>query len=177
MDINGFEKLSNMRNGPVYLEIQKGVLTKFQTAEHAYQVMKAYHASDFESVKRIYSAVNAWEARRFGREIKGLVQNEIRAYEVMEYILHKTFSQNPKALELLLSTGNEILTHVAPNNINLGRWTIDFPKILMELRSKFQNMKCVKVVLSDSYYIIPRVTIEDIKRVSKEHQILDLIIL
>ena len=53
----------------------------------------------------------------------------------MKELLLESFIQNPKALELLLATGNAELTHTQDNT----KWGRIFPKLLMEVRSELSN--------------------------------------
>lgn len=132
-DNNGFKTLSNLLNGPVK-EVVDGKEIEFKTVEHAYQAKKAIFAGDKVTANKIHQSVTGWDAQKLGREIKNLDTKswDAIAYQELEKSMRLAFEQNPKAMQLLLSTGNSILTHKA--KFNLGRWERDFPEILMKIR-------------------------------------------
>lgn len=53
----------------------------------------------------------------------------------MRDLLLESFSQNPEALQRLLSTGNATLTHTQDK----GKWGTEFPRILMEVRNELSQ--------------------------------------
>ena len=135
---NGFEKLSNLLNGPVTAEINGKLLT-FKTVEHLYQTKKALFAGDNETANKIYTAVTGWDAQKISREVKNLdsqAWDSVSSRE-LEDSMRLAFEQNEEARNLLISTGNAILTH-KKENANLGKWETEFPRILTEIRSELQ---------------------------------------
>lgn len=54
---------------------------------------------------------------------------------IMKRIILESFKQDMKARELLLSTGDEILTH----NRERGMWRTEFPRMLMEVREELRD--------------------------------------
>lgn len=133
-DNNGFNELSNMLVGPVEFN---GF--KYKTIEHLYQWKKANFAGDQETANKIFYAKTGFEAQKLSKKIQGLDSAEwdkISSQE-LEEAMRLAYEQNPKAKELLLSTGNNILTHKGP--FNMGKWETEFPRILMEIRDSFKN--------------------------------------
>ena len=134
-DRNGFEKLSNMFNGP----IQLGSKT-FPTVEHMYQYHKAKFACDTESMDKILNAETGWDVWKLAKKIKGLESTlwDGVAYEALKFCMELAFNQNPKQKKLLLKTEDRLLLHKSPKGYSLGRWEQDFPEILMNIREKLQ---------------------------------------
>lgn len=135
---NGYEKLSNLLNGPITTTIDGKEVT-FKTVEHLFQVKKALFANDRATANAILSSKTGWDAQKLGRTVKDLNSKEwdkISSQE-LESSMRLAFEQNPEVKELLLKTGNATLVHKA--NVNLGKWETEFPRILTKLRSEFQN--------------------------------------
>lgn len=133
-DKNGYEKLSNLLNGPIVLS---GF--RFKTVEHLYQWKKAEFAGDEAAANAIFNAKTGWDAQKLGKTVKGLDQkawDEVSS-QVLANSMLEAFNQNATARKLLLSTGNATLTHKA--NFSLGKWEAEFPRILMEIRSGLQD--------------------------------------
>lgn len=138
-DKNGFEKLSNILNGPIKETIgNKEVI--FKTVEHAYQVKKSLFANDLTNANIIFNSKTGWDARRLAKNIKNLHNEEWDKVSLfhMEKTLLLSLIQNKDTLYLLLSTGTANLTH-KKQYLNLGKWEIEFPKLLMKLRDKFNQ--------------------------------------
>jgi predicted NAD-dependent protein-ADP-ribosyltransferase YbiA (DUF1768 family) len=57
--------------------------------------------------------------------------------ELMKKVIRFSFEQNEEALQYLLDTGDEYLTHYNDKGI----WNTAFPKILMDLRAEFKSKK------------------------------------
>ncbi len=58
-----------------------------------------------------------------------------RSSKVMKALLKASFEQNPQAAQKLLDTGNATLTHTQDK----GKWGIEFPRLLMEVRKELRN--------------------------------------
>jgi ribA/ribD-fused uncharacterized protein len=141
-DKNGFEKLSNMLNGPVVFNQYSSCMT-FPTVEHIYQYCKARFAGDDNAMTKILKAPTGWDAWRESKKIKELdfIQWDDIAYRVLEKCMRLAFEQNEEARDLLLLTNDAMIVHKSPKGFNQGRWEFDFPEILMNIRSYYQNTK------------------------------------
>lgn len=64
----------------------------------------------------------------------------------MRDLLLESFSQNPEALNRLLSTGDVTLTHTQDK----GKWGTEFPKILMEVRELLRNRSNIEPAITDT---------------------------
>jgi ribA/ribD-fused uncharacterized protein len=135
---NGFENLSNMRNGPVSVRnpISPELPFWFRTVEHAFQYYKAGFAGDPSTQLSISREENAFTARQLGQKICRL---NMEAWDkvngvIMTNLMWLAFVQNEHSRQLLLLTGNAVLTHFRPAGGSLGKWGQLFPNILMNIR-------------------------------------------
>lgn len=118
----------------------------FQTVEGAFQAQKLVFSSmsddEKEAVKKQLETASGSQARSIGRKIKDLntVSWDKASSDVMRDLLLESFSQNPEALNRLLSTGDVTLTHTQDK----GKWGTEFPKILMEVRELLRNRSNIK---------------------------------
>lgn len=119
---------------------------KYQSVEQAFQMLKAGYTkekNDAESlsnnviISKMAKTTSGAELKKLGKQIKGLDTAEWDnvSSDIMKELLLESFIQNPKALELLLATGNAELTHTQDNT----KWGRIFPKLLMEVRSELSN--------------------------------------
>lgn len=148
-DKNGYEKLSNLLNGPITTTIA-GIEITVPTVEHLYQIKKAYFAKDKDSMNKILAAKTGWDAQKLGRDVKGLdskAWDKISSAE-LESAMRLGFEQNPQNAELLLSIGNAQLTHTKAN-LNLGKWEQVFPEILMRIREDLNEPAEVVMTLGE----------------------------
>ena len=125
--------LSNFGNKPFKVETESGTTREFKTVEHYFQWAKAIHCKKFAMANKILNADTAMEAKKLGRHILKMSETQIKSWDkisrnVMRKGMRLAFEQNKNAKELLLSTGNALLTH------KLGG---PFADILMELREEF----------------------------------------
>jgi len=67
---------------------------------------------------------------------------------IMKTLLKASFEQNPQALQRLLATGNEELTHTQDK----GKWGTEFPKLLMEVRSELAKVTPVTPPTTSTEY-------------------------
>lgn len=118
-------------NTDMLANIQQTVKTQQATEPLSYQ----------EWVKD-YQTHSGSQARSIGRKIKDLntVSWDKASSDVMRDLLLESFSQNPEALNRLLSTGDVTLTHTQDK----GKWGTEFPKILMEVRELLRNRSNIK---------------------------------
>lgn len=113
----------------------------FQTVEGAFQAQKLVFSSmsddEKEAVKKRLETASGSQAKSIGRKIKDLntVSWDKASSDIMRDLLLESFSQNPEALNRLLSTGDATLTHTQDK----GKWGTEFPKILMEVRELLRN--------------------------------------
>ena len=118
----------------------------FQTVEGAFQAQKLVFSSmsddEKEAVKKRLETASGSQAKSIGRKIKDLntVSWDKASSDIMKDLLLESFSQNPEALNKLLSTGDETLTHTQDK----GKWGTEFPKILMEVRELLRNRSNIK---------------------------------
>ena len=134
-DKNGFEKLSNLLNGPVEFNNRE-----FKTVEHLYQWKKAMFAKDKTTAEKIFNANTGWDAQRLSKTIQNpdsKAWDEISSQQ-LEASMNLAFQQNPEAKKLLLSTGNTQLTHQT-SKFSLGKWEKEFPRLLMKIRQELQT--------------------------------------
>lgn len=118
----------------------------FQTVEGAFQAQKLVFSSmsddEKEAVKKRLETASGSQAKSIGRKIKDLntVSWDKASSDIMKDLLLESFSQNPEALNKLLSTGDATLTHTQDK----GKWGTEFPKILMEVRELLRNKSNIK---------------------------------
>lgn len=118
----------------------------FQTVEGAFQAQKLVFSSmsddEKEAVKKRLETASGSQAKSIGRKIKDLntVSWDKASSDIMRDLLLESFSQNPEALNRLLSTGDATLTHTQDK----GKWGTEFPKILMEVRELLRDKLNIK---------------------------------
>lgn len=118
----------------------------FQTVEGAFQAQKLVFSSmsddEKEAVKKQLETASGSQAKSIGRKIKDLntVSWDKASSDIMRDLLLESFSQNPEALNKLLSTGDATLTHTQDK----GKWGTEFPKILMEVRELLRDKSNIK---------------------------------
>lgn len=166
--------LSNFAIRPFTHHFNDGSVKDFQSVEQAFQYIKASEFADTRSndgntrpsgksiQAEIMDTTTGSQLRSLGRQIKNL---NVQAWDrsssfVMKQLLKESFEQNPQALQILLSTGNAILTHVQDNS----KWGKEFPKLLMEVREELRKKQ-------DSYKVKNDQDIkDDLKELGKRRQ-------
>lgn len=124
----------------------------FQTVEGAFQAQKLVFSSmsddEKEAVKKRLETASGSQAKSIGRKIKDLntVFWDKASSDIMKDLLLESFSQNPEALNKLLSTGDATLTHTQDK----GKWGTEFPKILMEVRELLRNRSNIEPAITDT---------------------------
>lgn len=124
----------------------------FQTVEGAFQAQKLVFSSmsddEKEAVKKRLETASGSQAKSIGRKIKDLntVSWDKASSDIMRDLLLESFSQNPEALNRLLSTGGATLTHTQDK----GKWSTEFPKILMEVRELLRNRSNIEPAITDT---------------------------
>lgn len=124
----------------------------FQTVEGAFQAQKLVFSSmsddEKEAVRKRLETASGSQAKSIGRKIKDLntVSWDKASSDIMRDLLLESFSQNPEALNRLLSTGDATLTHTQDK----GKWGTEFPKILMEVRELLRNRSNIEPAITDT---------------------------
>ena len=124
----------------------------FQTVEGEFQAQKLVFSSmsddEKEAVKKRLETASGSQAKSIGRKIKDLntVSWDKASSDIMKDLLLESFSQNPEALNKLLSTGDATLTHTQDK----GKWGTEFPKILMEVRELLRNRSNIEPAITDT---------------------------
>lgn len=124
----------------------------FQTVEGAFQAQKLVFSSmsddEKEAVRKRLETASGSQAKSIGRKIKDLntVSWDKASSDIMRDLLLESFSQNPEALNRLLSTGDVTLTHTQDK----GKWGTEFPKILMEVRELLRNRSNIEPAITDT---------------------------
>ena len=95
---------------------------QYQSVEHAYQTWKS------GSFDEVYYKQWKHGSKYIGRQKADFSTN----MNLMYKLIKRSFEKNPEALQLLLATGDEVLTH----NQDRGVWKLKFPSILMRVRSE-----------------------------------------
>jgi predicted NAD-dependent protein-ADP-ribosyltransferase YbiA (DUF1768 family) len=138
--------LSNFAKRPFTINYEGlDIVGQFNTVEGAFQALKAGYTSkatveegakNSAIVEKLRTATGA-QAKALGRQIKKLdiTDWDEDSSSIMKDLLTKSFEQNPEALQVLLNTGNSILTHTQDK----GKWGTEFPKLLMEVREDLQK--------------------------------------
>lgn len=124
--------LSNMAIRPFVIEGKR-----FESVEQRFQYRKAVFFGDEVAAKQILGTDNPYEAKLWGRKVKGY--DDAKWAEVapkeMEAAIKLSFMANPQAAVELLNTGNALLTH----NQETSVWKDEFPRILMRVRHNLQG--------------------------------------
>lgn len=124
----------------------------FQTVEGAFQAQKLVFSSmsddEKEDIRKQLEIASGSQAKSIGRKIKDLntVSWDKASSDIMKDLLLESFSQNPEALNRLLSTGDVTLTHTQDK----GKWGTEFPKILMEVRELLRNRSNIEPAITDT---------------------------
>lgn len=118
-------ELSNLAKRPFTFEGRAYV-----SVEHAYQTLKG---SSFDGV--VYNAY----PKNAGVKIVGSNKPYTLGnwnLKLMENLIRESFIQNPRALSLLLATGENVITHYQDK----GVWKKEFPRILMKVRDELKQL-------------------------------------
>lgn len=124
-DKNGFELLSNL--APRKFIAKDGRV--YHSVEHAYQTWKSGSFKEATYNNKAWS--NGW-VKIIGEGKPNTKTN----MQLMKDLIRASLEQNQEIKELLLSTGDNKLTHTGGKK---DIWTEAFPKILMELRSELKE--------------------------------------
>lgn len=128
----------------------------FNTVEGAFQAQKLAYAAipqtEKEELENRLSKASGAEAREIGKSIQNLDKEswDRVSSSIMKDLITASFEQNPDALQILLSTGNAILTHKQDK----GKWGTEFPRILMEVRDELRSKNQEKSIAVPTTKII-----------------------
>ena len=111
-------QLSNLSHRP-FVD-KKG--TQYQSVEHAYQTWKS------GKLDTVYYKPWKHGSKYVGKQRADYSTN----MNLMYRLIKLSFESNPEALQLLLATGDEVLTH----NQDRGVWREAFPRLLMQVRKE-----------------------------------------
>lgn len=122
--------------------IYNSVEQAFQDAKIAFAFDGTQNSIEDATATRISESIrkaSPAEAKILGRTIpmsKLAVKNwNENSSKVMKILLKESFEQNPQAAQRLLATGEARLTHTQDK----GKWGIEFPKLLMEVREELRK--------------------------------------
>lgn len=110
-------------------------LTNGVTAEEKARIDKADAI-----VEKMKKTNNPSTLKRLGATRGILTDSELQTWDsnkkaIMKALIRASLKQNPKALQVLLATGNSSLTHIQDKSM----WRTQFPIILEELREEFRG--------------------------------------
>lgn len=166
-----YSQLSNFANRPFKIG---GV--SYQNVESAYQHIKISFADPIteqplEIQNANWSNLIGYQAKQLGKKIKGLNKEEWdnQSSQIMKTLIKTSFEQNPKDLELLLSTGNSKLVHNNPKSGKVDKWTTEFPRILTEVRDELRSTLPVQQSSNLSINIPVEKLTEDFSRTSVQN--------
>jgi predicted NAD-dependent protein-ADP-ribosyltransferase YbiA (DUF1768 family) len=172
-------ELSNFATRPFIGTILGGLGgQQFTSVEQAFQYAKGEFYNTYEidpssdktladlqkvvddHLKNILNAKTGAQAKALGRKNIGIGFEkdmwDAKSSEIMKKLIKESFEQNPDALAKLLATGNATLTHTQDK----GKWGIEFPKLLMEVRNELRNTQpstSVENLADNKYEIFPGV--------------------
>lgn len=142
--------LSNFASRPFFFDSSaSGDTYTVNSVEQAFQLEKLLSSSVWDEEGRwdemdsyrdqLLSAKNASKARILGRKVP-MTSEDLEAWDekkrdIMKSLIRQSLLQNPKALQVLLATGNNSLTHIQDRSM----WRTQFPIILEELREEFRG--------------------------------------
>lgn len=100
---------------------------QYVSVEHAYQTWKS---GGFDA--KVFA--HAWKP---GMKIRGKRVRTKDGYNIrlMEALIARSFRGNQRSTQILLDTGDAVLTH----NQDRGIWRLEFPRILMDLRATLRG--------------------------------------
>lgn len=112
----------------------------FKSVEQAFQFFKWSYSSNSRDnqiiANNILLETKGSTLKQLGRQFKGF---DTKAWDenssrIMKQLIKASFEQNNDAKQRLIDTGNTRLTH----NQDKGKWGIEFPRLLMEVREELK---------------------------------------
>jgi ribA/ribD-fused uncharacterized protein len=115
-DDNGYRELSNFSIRPFTLIQKNGTTASFKSVEQAFQFSKAmFIANNAEVAAKILASNNSGEIKQLGRSVPMTAEQIAKwnrlSTDLMYRLMKASFMQNASAKQLLLSTGDAVLTH------------------------------------------------------------------
>lgn len=143
-DNNGYRELSNFSIRPFTLVQKNGTTASFKSVEQAFQFTKVmFIANNAEVATKIMFSNNSGEIKMLGRSVP-MTAEQIAKWNqlstgLMYRLMKASFMQNESAKELLLATGDAILTH--KNERGQEQDGGRFSKLLMQIRDEIRQME------------------------------------
>lgn len=115
-DDNGYRELSNFSIRPFTLIQKNGTTASFQSVEQAFQFAKVmFIANNADVAAKIWASNNSGEIKQLGRSVPMTAEQIAKwnrfSTDLMYRLMKASFMQNASAKQLLLSTGDAVLTH------------------------------------------------------------------
>lgn len=98
-----------------------------------------------KAITEVLNTTNGTKLRQIGKQRFNNLDPRVFTYwdanssRIMKALLKASFQQNPKALQILLDTGNATLTHTQDK----GKWGTEFPRLLMEVREELRQSQSI----------------------------------
>ena len=143
-DDNGYRELSNFSIRPFTLMQKNGTTASFKSVEQAFQFTKAmFIANNAEVAAKILASNNSGEIKQLGRSVPMTAEQIAKwnrlSTDLMYRLMKASFMQNASAKQLLLSTGDAVLTH--KNERGQEQDGGRFSKLLMQIRDEIRQME------------------------------------
>lgn len=143
-DDNGYRELSNFSIRPFTLMQKNGTTASFKSVEQAFQFTKAmFIANNAEVATKIMLSNNSGEIKQLGRSVPMTAEQIAKwnrlSTDLMYRLMKASFMQNASAKQLLLSTGDAVLTH--KNERGQEQDGGRFSKLLMQIRDEIRQME------------------------------------
>ena len=143
-DDNGYRELSNFSIRPFTLIQKNGTTASFKSVEQAFQFTKAmFIANNAEVATKIMFSNNSGEIKQLGRSVPMTAEQIAKwnrlSTDLMYRLMKASFMQNASAKQLLLSTGDAVLTH--KNERGQEQDGGRFSKLLMQIRDEIRQME------------------------------------
>ena len=143
-DDNGYRELSNFSIRPFTLMQKNGTTASFKSVEQAFQFTKAmFIANNAEVATKIMFSNNSGEIKQLGRSVPMTAEQIAKwnrlSTDLMYRLMKASFMQNASAKQLLLSTGDAVLTH--KNERGQEQDGGRFSKLLMQIRDEIRQME------------------------------------
>ena len=141
-DDNGYKELSNFSERPFIMSQKNGTTVSFRSVEQAFQFTKVqYYANNPSVATNIMFSNNPAEIKRFGTTTP-MTSEQIAKWDkvstsLMYRLMLQSFMQNESAKQLLLSTGDAILTHKNERGVEQDKGR--FSKLLMQIRDEIRQ--------------------------------------
>ena len=141
---NENRELSNFAIRPFTVNVETPSGEKqftFQSVEQGFHFYKAMVANNPEVAKKILSTTNGATLKSLtNRTNLPMTSEQVKEWDaqsksVMLNLMYDSYVQNPDKAQLLLNTGNAVITHTQDNT----RWRTDFPEVVMTVRNMLRE--------------------------------------